>query len=106
MAAVLTLTGTYYDLLTLIAFVLAALQHPDRGRPLRPAPREPDLPRPYRALGYPVLPGLYVLVSVFFLFFILKGDPKNSGLGLLLTAAGVPAFLYWRRGAAAPASNR
>jgi hypothetical protein len=27
-------------------------------------------------------------------------DPRNTGLGLLLTAAGVPAYLYWRRGRA------
>ena len=57
----------------------------------------PDLHRPYRAWGYPVLPALYVLVSAFFLVYILIGDPRNSGMGLVLTAVGLPAYLYWRR---------
>ena len=98
-AAALTLTGTYNDLLTLTAFSslmfniltvigLFVLRH-----------REPALPRPYRALGYPVLPALYVLVSAFFLVYILIGDPRNSGLGLVLTLVGGLAYLYWRASA-------
>ena len=57
---------------------------------------QPNLPRPYRAWGYPLLPALFVLVSAFFLVFILLGDPRNSGLGLILTAIGVPFYLRWR----------
>jgi APA family basic amino acid/polyamine antiporter len=59
--------------------------------------RRPDLPRPYRAWGYPVLPGLYILVSVFFLYYILVGDPRNAGVGLVLSALGLPAYAYWSR---------
>jgi APA family basic amino acid/polyamine antiporter len=105
-AAALTMTGTYSDLLTLTAFSSLLFNTMTVIGLFVLRSREPGLQRPYRAFGYPVLPALYVLVSVFFLYFILKGDPKNSGLGLLLTAAGVPAFLYWRRGAAAAAANR
>ena len=96
-AAVLTLTGTYSDLLTLTAFssllfnILTVIGLFVLRR------REPALHRPYRALGYPVLPALYVLVSSFFLVYILVGDPRNSGLGLVLTGLGVPAYLHWRR---------
>jgi APA family basic amino acid/polyamine antiporter len=96
-AALLTLTGTYSDLLTLTAFssllfnVLTVVGLFVLRR------RAPGLHRPYRALGYPVLPALYVAVSAFFLVYILIGDPRNSGLGLVLTVAGVPAYLYWRR---------
>ena len=63
-----------------------------------------DLPRPYRAWGYPLLPALYVLVAAFFLVYILIGDPRNSGMGLVLTAFGVPFYLYWRRKRERPAS--
>ena len=99
-AAVLTLTGTYSDLLTLTAFssllfnILTVIGLFVLRR------TEPGLHRPYRALGYPVLPALYVVVSCFFLVFILVGDPRNSGLGLVLTLLGVPAYLHWRRQAA------
>ena len=96
-AGVLTLTGTYSDLLTLTAFSsllfnvltvvgLFVLRH-----------RRPDLPRPYRVWGYPVVPLLFVAVALFFLVYMPVADPRNTGLGLLLTAAGIPAYLYWRR---------
>jgi APA family basic amino acid/polyamine antiporter len=99
-AAVLTLTGTYSDLLTLTAFssllfnILTVIGLFVLRR------KQPGLHRPYRAWGYPVLPALYILVSVFFLVFTLIGDPRNSGLGLVLTAVGVPFYLGWRRQAA------
>ena len=53
--------------------------------------------RSYRAWGYPVVPLLFVAVSLFFLVYMPVADPRNTGLGLLLTAAGIPAYLYWRR---------
>jgi APA family basic amino acid/polyamine antiporter len=95
-AAVLTLTGTYSDLLTLTAFssllfnVLTVVGLFVLRR------RQPNLHRPYRVWGYPVLPGLYILVAVFFVVYIPIADPRNSGLGLLLTALGLPAYWFWR----------
>jgi hypothetical protein len=44
-----------------------------------------------------VLPALYILVSVFFLYFILVGDPWHAGVGLGLSALGLPAYAYWSR---------
>jgi basic amino acid/polyamine antiporter, APA family len=96
-AGVLTLTGSFSDLLTLTAFssllfnVLTVLGLFVLRR------RRPDLVRPYRAWGYPAVPVLYVTVAAFFLVYMPVADPRNTGLGLLLTAAGVPAYLHWRR---------
>ncbi len=59
--------------------------------------KRPELPRPYRVAGYPFVPILYLLAATFFLIFIVVGDPRNSGLGLLMILAGVPPYLYWRR---------
>ncbi len=58
--------------------------------------RQPDLPRPYKAFGYPVVPLLYLLIAAFLLIFIAVGDPGNAGLGAALIAAGVPFYLFWR----------
>jgi APA family basic amino acid/polyamine antiporter len=96
-AGALTLTGTYSDLLTMTAFssllfnVLTVVGLFVLRR------RRPDLPRPYLVWGYPVVPLLFVAVALFFLVYMPVADPRNTGLGLLLTAAGVPAYLYWRR---------
>ncbi len=95
-AALLTLTGTYSDLLTLTAFssllfnVLTVVGLFVLRR------RQPSLHRPYRVWGYPFLPALYIGVAAFFLVYIPVADPRNSGLGLVLTAVGVPAYLFWR----------
>jgi APA family basic amino acid/polyamine antiporter len=96
-AAALTLTGTYSDLLTLTAFSSLLFNTLTVVGLFVLRRRRPELPRPYRAWGYPVLPTLYILVSVFFLWNILKGDPRNSGMGLALTALGLPAYAYWSR---------
>ena len=96
-AAVLTLTGTYNDLLTLTAFSSLLFNTLTVVGLFVLRRRRPDLPRPYKAWGYPVLPTLYILVSVFFLYNILVGDPRNSGMGLVLTALGLPAYAYWSR---------
>jgi len=96
-AALLTLTGTYSDLLTLTAFSSLLFNVGTMVGLFVLRRTRPDMPRPYRCWGYPVVPLLYIVGSVFFLVFILKGDPRNSGMGLLLTALGVPGYLYWRR---------
>lgn len=99
-AAALTLTGTYSDLLTLTAFSSLLFNILTVVAVFVLRRTQPNLPRPYRAWGYPALPAVYVLVSTFFLLFILKGDPRNSGFGLILTALGLPAYFYWKRGPA------
>ena len=92
------MTGKYSDLLTLTAFASLLFNTLTVLALFVLRRRRPDLPRPYRAWGYPVVPAIYVLVSVFFLYNILMGDPLNSGKGLVLAALGVPAYAYWNRG--------
>ena len=59
----------------------------------------PDAPRPYRAWGYPVLPGIYVvLASTFCLILLLAPDTAEfSRRGLALMALGVPVFFLFGR---------
>ncbi|HSD66624.1 MAG TPA: amino acid permease [Vicinamibacteria bacterium] len=96
-AGALTLTGTFSDLLTLTAFTSLLFNVLTVVGLFVLRRRRPDLPRPYRAWGYPAVPLLFVAVALFFLAYMPVADPRNTGLGLLLTATGVPAYLYWRR---------
>lgn len=57
---------------------------------------QPQLPRPYRVLGYPLVPFLFVLVAIGLLCSTLWSYPRESGLGLLLITAGLPFYWYWR----------
>jgi basic amino acid/polyamine antiporter, APA family len=65
--------------------------------------KRPNTERPYRVLGYPVLPGLFVAVAVWLLVNTLRTNPVESGAGLLLIAIGLPIFFHFRKAQAGPA---
>ena len=56
----------------------------------------PDLERPYRAWGYPVVPALFLLASVAMVVNALVTDPVNTGITFGIILGGVPAFYAWR----------
>jgi len=57
----------------------------------------PASPRRYRALGYPVIPALFVLVAVWLVINSLSATPVESVVGLVLIAIGLPFFFFFRR---------
>lgn len=59
--------------------------------------RRPELARPYRVLGYPFVPIVFVLVSVLLIANTLWTMPVDSAIGLVLIAAGVPVYYLFRR---------
>lgn len=59
--------------------------------------REPDVARPYRMWGYPVVPALFVLVAATLLAYTFKNDWPNSGYGALVILAGAPVFFWFAR---------
>jgi APA family basic amino acid/polyamine antiporter len=66
--------------------------------------RQPDAERPFRAWGYPVVPGVYVVASALILGNGLYTAPGPTGAGALVILAGIPIYLLFRRGAGAGAS--
>jgi len=58
---------------------------------------EPDLPRPFRVPGYPLLPAAFVLVNVVILVFVLQSRPFAGGAGLLTILAGAALALLQKR---------
>jgi amino acid transporter len=59
--------------------------------------KEPNLPRPYRTLGYPWVPAAFVAVAALFSLNTLIQQPEEAGLGLLFLAAGLPFYWIWQR---------
>jgi basic amino acid/polyamine antiporter, APA family len=57
----------------------------------------PHAERPYRALGYPVLPALYILAATWICVCLLKYKPQFTWPGLILVAAGAPVYWIWSR---------
>jgi APA family basic amino acid/polyamine antiporter len=96
-SSVLLLSGRYEQLLTLVIFPSWILYAMAAAAVIVLRRKRPDLPRPYRTVGYPVVPILFVLVAVLLLGVTLKNSPRESGLGLALIAAGLPFYVHWRR---------
>jgi len=64
--------------------------------------RDPNLERPYRVWGYPVVPAVFVLVSAALLYYTFTDNLKSSAGGCLGILAGVPVFYFFARRTAAP----
>jgi len=97
--SVLCISGTYSELLNYVIFATIIFYFLTTFSLFRLRRVRPDLPRPVRAFGYPVLPALYMAANAFLLV-VLLADPqqrKFSALGLLIVALGVPVYLVWRR---------
>jgi APA family basic amino acid/polyamine antiporter len=93
----LCLSGTYNQLLDYVIFAallfyLLTIFALFRLRRIRP-----DLPRPVRAFGYPVVPGLYALALAALMVVLLIKKPLFTWPGLLIVALGIPVYLIWRR---------
>ena len=59
--------------------------------------KRPDLERPYRVIGYPIVPVLFVCVAALLLVSTLQTRPRESLTGLGLMALSVPFYFYWKR---------
>ena len=59
--------------------------------------REPFAPRPFRALGYPLAPAVFVLASLAIVVNAVYRDPGPTGAGLGVMAAGVPLYIWFTR---------
>lgn len=62
---------------------------------------QPEAVRPYRAFGYPVLPGLYIVMALWICVVLLRYKPQYTWPGLMLVLLGIPVYLVWTRMAAA-----
>lgn len=92
----LAFTGTYEQLYTYVIFA-AFIFHGAAGAAVFVLRRRlPDAPRPYRAWGYPLVPALFVAVSLAFVVNTVRERPVEALWGLGLMSAGAPAYLAWR----------
>ena len=65
----------------------------------------PHAPRPYKAVGYPVLPALYIVMAVGICYTLLRYKPQYTWPGLFLVLLGLPVYWFWSRSAGSPEST-
>jgi APA family basic amino acid/polyamine antiporter len=95
-ASLLTLTGTYNDLLDYVIFAVLLFYMLTIAGVFVLRRRLPDAPRPYRALGYPVLPALYILLAGVIEVLLLLYKPAYTWPGLIIVLLGVPVYFVWK----------
>jgi basic amino acid/polyamine antiporter, APA family len=101
-ASVLCISGTYGQLLDYVIFAALVFYFLTTVALFRLRRLRPDLPRPVKAFGYPVLPALYLLSVGALMIILLFERPLYTWPGLLIVATGIPVYLLWRRRSAPP----
>ena len=98
-AALLTLSGTYSDLLDYVIFAVLIFYVLTMAGLFVLRRTRPDAERPYRAFGYPLIPALYlVLATLIALDLLISAKTRgNAWPGLLIVLAGVPVYFGWKK---------
>ncbi len=94
---ILTVSGTYEALYTYVIVVLFLFHAATGIAVFVLRVKKPDWPRPYRVTGYPVVPAIFVLTSLAFVFNALMARPTEALFGFGILLLGIPAYLYWKR---------
>ena len=104
-AAVLCFSGSYNQLLEYIIFAVLVFYILTILGLFVLRAKLPHAPRPYKAIGYPVLPALYIVMAVWICFVLLRYKPQYTWPGLVLVLLGIPVYLFWSR-RSRPAGDR
>jgi APA family basic amino acid/polyamine antiporter len=96
-SSILCLSGKYSDLLVYSTFASLLFYILTIGGLFILRKREPNAERPYKAFGYPFIPGLYILLALGICVDLLIYDSKNAGIGLILVLIGVPVYFFIKR---------
>ncbi len=96
-AALLTLSGTYSELLDYVIFAQLGFYVLTVGAVYVLRRARPDAARPYRTWGYPWLPAAYIAAAVAMMLDLLILRPRFTWPGLLIAVSGVPVYFLTRR---------
>jgi len=91
-ASILCLSGRYGDLLDMISFVVVIFYVLTIGGIFILRKKRPDVERPYKAFGYPILPAIYILMGITFCLLLIKYKPQYTWPGLIIVLIGIPLY--------------
>ncbi len=97
-ASVLALSGTFDQITTYSIFALWLFFGVTASSVFVLRRKMPDAERPYRTLGYPVVPFIFILVAAWLVINTILTSPVESLAGLVLIALGLPVYFYFKRG--------
>lgn len=94
LACIWSISGKYGDLLDMISFVVVCFYILTIIGIFILRKRRPEMPRPYRAFGYPILPIIYISIGIAFCLLLIVYKPKFTWPGLLITLLGIPIYYF------------
>ncbi|SPE41491.1 Amino acid permease-associated region [Candidatus Sulfopaludibacter sp. SbA3] len=95
-SCLLVLSGRYDDLFNLVIFASWILYGMTAAAVLVLRWKQPALPRPYKTLGYPVVPLLFIFGAIILIVSTAIDRPRESGMGICLILAGLPFYFHWK----------
>jgi len=101
-ASLLCLSGTYGQLLDFLIFAQLLFYILTLAGLFLLRWKRPDMDRPYRCFGYPVLPALYILMAVFLEIQLLRYKPQYTWPGLIIVLLGLPVYGLWKLAGKSP----
>lgn len=96
-SVLLCLSGTYGDLLDYVIFAVLIFFTLTILAIFVLRKKRPDIPRPYKAFGYPVIPAIYILTTILIMIILLIYKPAYTWPGLGIVLLGIPIFYIWRK---------
>ncbi len=96
-AVLLCLSGTYGNLLDYVIFAVLIFFTLTILAIFILRVKRPDIPRPYKAFGYPVIPSIYILTTITIMIILLIYKPSYTFPGLGIVILGIPVFYLWRK---------
>ncbi len=90
--SILCLSGKYGQLLDMVSFVVVIFYVLTIIGIFILRRKRPDLERPYKAVGYPFLPLVYILMGLTFCFLLILFKPEYTWPGLIITLLGIPIY--------------
>ena len=93
----LALSGTFDQLTDYVVFSAWIFYAMVTGVVFRMRKTKPDLHREYKAIGYPVLPAIFIILGVLLLINTIYTSPKSTMIGLAFILSGIPVFYFFKK---------
>jgi len=96
-SVLIVLSGGYKELFTYVIFASWILYGMATAAVIVLRKKRPELHRPYRTIGYPFVPIIFVFVAILLVISTLADSPWESLKGVIIVLAGIPFYFYWKK---------
>jgi APA family basic amino acid/polyamine antiporter len=95
-ASFLIITGTFGTLFTFVSVIITLFSALTIGSVIVLRWKRPELKRPYKLWGYPIVPVVFILAHLWIVWGALTHKPVESLWGLVIVSLGIPAYFFWK----------